>query len=89
METLHSFISLGTVKAATDENKMLILLLFCLNKPSQTHARRIYAAVGGGFMRRLPPIMLVTLTKRRVYFRRFMARPVGFLDFSWASTLGV
>lgn len=34
---------------------------------------------------RLPPVM-VTLTKRRVYFRRFMARPLGFFFFSWAST---
>lgn len=34
---------------------------------------------------RLPPVM-VTLTKRRVYFRRFMARPLGFFFFSCGST---
>lgn len=34
---------------------------------------------------RLPPVM-VTLTKRRVYFRRFMARPLGSFFFSCGST---
>lgn len=34
---------------------------------------------------RLPPVM-VTLTKRRVYLRRFIARPLGCFFFSCAST---
>lgn len=34
---------------------------------------------------RLPPVM-VTLTKRRVYFKRFMARPLGSFFFSCGST---
>lgn len=37
---------------------------------------------------RLPPVM-VTLTNRRVYWRRLYARPLGFLLFSWGSTFGV
>lgn len=37
---------------------------------------------------RLPPVM-VTLTKRRVYVIRFLARPLGVFFFSCGSTFGV
>lgn len=37
---------------------------------------------------RLPPV-IVTLTKRRVYWMRFLARPLGVFFFSCGSTLGV
>jgi hypothetical protein len=48
----------------------------------------IYAAPGLGFIFLLPPVM-VTLTKRRTYWMRFLARPLGVFFFSWGSTCGV
>ena len=38
-----------------------------------------------GFILRLPPVM-TTFTKRRVYVRRFFARPLGTFFFSCFST---
>jgi hypothetical protein len=35
---------------------------------------------------RLPPLVMVTLTKRRVYMILFLARPLGVFFFSWGST---
>merc|ERR1711933_48574 len=48
--------------------------------------QKFYVRALGPFLR---PKVATTLTKRRLYCMRRLARPVFFFFFSWASTLGV